>query len=289
MQIMYGINGQKTLKERELPWLAGYKDSRPVRVGNAAYKQKQNDIFGILLDVIHQNIVHFHHAQYILEELWTVVRTLVRHIINNWKTPDRGIWEIRSEHRHFTFSKVLSWVGMDRAVRIAEDLGQTDYLPVWCRVRDRIKKDIEEKGWNEEKQAFTQSYGSTSLDAANLLMEHYHFLQADDPRYVSTVHKCYSELCREGLMYRYKNEDDFGLPSSSFTVCTFWMIRSLARIGEWDKAEEMFNKVLGYANHLGLYSEGLDFSSKEMTGNFPQAYSHLALIDAAFILSDRKV
>jgi len=286
VQIMYGIHGQKTLKERELPWLSGFEESRPVRVGNAAYKQRQNDIFGILLDVIHQNILHFETAEYSLEELWTVVRTLVRHIRNNWRSKDRGIWEIRNEKQHFVFSKVLCWVGVDRAVKIARILSQEQYIPEWSKLRERIRCDIEANGWNEELGAYTQYYGSSFLDAANLLMEHYHFLDARDPRFESTARLIYKNLSRDGLMYRYKNADDFGIPSSAFTVCTFWMIRSLCKIGEREKAAELFRDTIKMGNHLGLYSEDMDFKTRSLLGNFPQAYSHLALIDAAITLNE---
>ncbi len=285
IQIMYGIHGQKTLKEKELPWLSGYEGSKPVRVGNAAYRQKQNDIYGVLLDVIHQNIVNFETAEYSIEEMWTVVRTLVRHIKNNWKSPDRGLWEIRNTNQHFVFSKVLSWVGMDRAIKIAEILGQGGYVREWEKLRKRIRKDIEENGWNEKLGAYTQYYGSSFLDASNLLMEYYHFLDPKDPRYESTVRLTYKELNRDGLMYRYKNADDFGLPSSSFTVCTFWMIRGFYKIGECEKAVELFENLLTKGNHLGLFSEDIDFVSKRLLGNFPQAYSHLALIDTAMTLN----
>jgi GH15 family glucan-1,4-alpha-glucosidase len=284
IQIMYGIRGQKRLKERTLPWLAGYRGSQPVRIGNEAFLQKQNDIYGVLMDVIYQNLLIFRNTMENLEELWTVVRTLTRHVKNNWSKPDRGIWEIRSEKKHFTFSKTLCWVALDRGVKIAQLLGKQADADDWAVARDRIKADILENGFNERIGAFTQSYNDENLDAANLLMEHYGFLPPDDEKYVSTVWLTYKRLCVDGLMYRYRNADDFGVPHSSFTVCTFWMIKSLHRIGEKKLAREMFQKVLGCANHLGLFSEDIDFSSKRLLGNFPQGYSHLALIDTAMEL-----
>ncbi len=289
IQIMYGIRGEKELTEKKLDWLSGYKGSKPVRVGNAAYEQKQNDIYGVLIDVIYQYFKLFRHTLAYSEDLWTLVRSLLRTVAETWRNPDKGIWEIRSQEHHFTFSKVLCWVAMDRGAKIATILDKPDYAQTWADTAEEIKKDIEEKGWNESVGAFTQYYGSESLDASNLLMETYGFIEAGDPKFTATVRKSKEELCRDGLMYRYRNADDFGLPKSSFTVCTFWMIKSLYKIGEKEEAERMFGKILSYANHLGLFSEGIDFESKRLVGNFPQGYSHLALIDAAMTLSEMQV
>lgn len=285
IQIMYGINGQRRLTEKELPWLAGYEGSKPVRIGNEAYIQKQNDIYGVVLDVIYQFLSLFSHTSEKQEDLWTVVRGLARHVRNNWDQPDRGIWEIRSEEKHFTFSKVLCWTAMDRAEKIAALLGKKEYTREWGALRDQIKEDIFARGWDEDQQAFTQCYGEKNLDAANLLMEYYGLIDANDPAYVSTVRRTYDELCRDGLMFRYRNDDDFGTPKSSFTVCTFWMIKSLYRIGSKKEAVEMFDEVLRHGNHVGLFSEDLDFETKRQLGNFPQAYSHLALIDTAVTIA----
>jgi GH15 family glucan-1,4-alpha-glucosidase len=178
---------------------------------------------------------------------------------------------------------------LDRGVKIAELLGKKATAAEWALSRDTIKRDILSKGWNEKLQAFTQYYGGDGLDAANLLMADYGFLAADDPRYVQTVRQTQAFLSKDGLMYRYRSRDDFGEPSSSFTVCSFWMIKSLFLIGERAEAEEMFRRMLGYGNHLGLFSEDLDFTTKRLLGNFPQAYSHLALIDTAIVLSGQDV
>jgi len=289
IQIMYGIRGEKELTERELDWLAGYEDSRPVRVGNDAYRQKQHDIYGVLIDIMHKYFQLFRHTLAYSEDLWSIVRSLVRNVAETWRNPDKGIWEIRSQEHHFTFSKVLCWVALDRGVRIAEILEKLDYAQPWRETAREIRQDILDNGWNEEVGAFTQYYGGRSLDASNLLMETYGFIDALDPKYVATVHRSREELCRDGLMYRYLNEDDFGLPRSSFTICTFWMIKSLYKIGEKEEAERMFHQTLSYANHLGLFSEGIDFESKRLVGNFPQGYSHLALIDAAMTLAEKQV
>ncbi|MBN2729137.1 MAG: glycoside hydrolase family 15 protein [Bacteroidales bacterium] len=285
IQIMYGIHGQKNLTEEILDHLDGYKGSQPVRVGNDAYHQKQLDIYGILLDVIYQQFNMFRMSLENSENLWTVTRSVVKTVARNWKEPDRGIWEIRNDNKHFTFSKVLCWTAIDRAIKIAELIDMTEYVEKWTMLRSEIFDDIMEKAWDEKKQAFTQAYGVADMDAATLLMEPYGFISAKDPKYVATVKRIYDELCKDDLMYRYINNDDFGLPSSSFTICTFWMINALHKIGETKKAKQMFDKLLSYSNHLGLFSEDIDFKTKRLLGNFPQAYSHLALIETAILMS----
>ena len=285
IQIMYGINGEKKLTEEILDHLEGYKGSAPVRVGNAAYEQKQNDIYGILMDVIYQQFVEFNNTLGNSEELWTLSKSIVTIVKNNWKKADKGIWEFRTEERHFTFSKLLCWVAVDRAIKIAKLIGKESAHNKWVNLRTEIHKDIYDNAWNDEVNAYTQSYGSKDLDASTLLMESYGFIEAKDSRFISTVEATERELCNDGLMYRYKNKDDFGLPSSSFTICTFWMINSLYKIGEHKKAKAYFDQLLTYSNHLGLFSEDIDFKSKRLLGNFPQAYSHLALIETAINFS----
>lgn len=287
LQIMYGINKEKNLTEETLDHLSGYMGSKPVRLGNAAYKQRQHDIYGILMDVIHQQLVKFSTDIENVEELWTITKGIVWIVGNHWRSPDKGIWEFRTEDRHFTFSKVLCWTAIDRALKIAEILDKRHKIDKWKSLEQEIREDIHQFAWNEEKQSYTQSYGSKHLDASVLLMEPYGFIEANDPKYISTVKAIEKELSHDGLMYRYKNEDDFGLPSSSFTVCTFWFINSLFKIGEEKKALEHFKKLLSYSNHLGLFSEDIDFKTKRLLGNFPQAYSHLALIECAVNFSIR--
>ncbi|MFO7656212.1 MAG: glycoside hydrolase family 15 protein [Bacteroidales bacterium] len=285
IQIMYGINGERNLHESILGHLTGFKDSAPVRVGNAAYKQKQNDIYGILMDTIYQQFRLFDVSLENSEDLWTITRSIVRIVEKNWKKPDRGIWEIRNERKHFTFSKVLCWVAVDRAIKIARLINQIEYLRSWERLKEKIKKDVVENAWNDDIQAFTQSYSSPDMDASVLLMEPYGFIEAADEKYKSTVKAVKTHLGHNGLVYRYKNKDDFGTPGSAFTICTFWLINSLYKTGEKEEAIKLFDKIRGYSNHLGLYSEDIDFTTKQMLGNFPQAYSHLALIETAVILS----
>lgn len=281
LQIMYGIHGEKTLTEKTLNHLDGYKGSKPVRIGNAAFTQKQNDIYGILMDVIHYQMEQFTDKNDEFEELWSIVKSIVWLVKNNWKLADKGIWEFREEDRHFTFSKLLCWVAVDRAIKISALIHAEKSVEKWVTLRDEIYDDIMENAWSDTKQAFTQSYHSEHLDASVLLMEYYGFIDAKDAKFVKTVKAIEEELMHEGLLFRYKNADDFGLPSSSFTVCTFWFINSLYKIGEEEKSKKLFDELLSYSNHLGLFSEDIDFSSKQLLGNFPQAYSHLALIDNA--------
>lgn len=288
LQIMYGINKEKILTEETLDHLSGYKGSKPVRIGNAAYKQRQNDIYGILMDVIYEQLAKYTNDIENGEELWGITKGIVWIVSHHWKEADKGIWEFRTEDRHFTFSKVLCWVAIDRAIKVARLFRKTRKIEKWTTLEQEIKKDIHDNAWNPEVNAFVQSYGSPHLDAAVLLMEHYGFIHAKDPKYVNTVHAIERELSNDGLLYRYKNEDDFGLPSSSFTICTFWFINSLFKIGEEEKSKAYFDKLLSYSNHLGLFSEDIDFKTKRLLGNFPQAYSHLALIDCALNFSRKE-
>ena len=289
LQIMYGINKEKELTEVTLEHLDGYKGSSPVRVGNAAYKQKQNDIYGILMDVVYEQLSKYSNDSENGEELWGLTKGIVWIVSNHWKEADKGIWEFRSEDRHFTFSKVLCWVAIDRAIKVARLFKKTHKIEKWTALEQEIKNDILENAWNPEVNAFTQSYGSSDMDASVLLMESYGFIHAKDSKFVSTVNAVEKELSNDGLLYRYKNEDDFGLPSSSFTICTFWFINSLYKIGEVEKARTYFDRLLSYSNHLGLFSEDIDFKTKRLLGNFPQAYSHLALIECAINFSKKEV
>lgn len=288
IQIMYGINGEKRLTENVLSHLSGYEGSAPVRIGNDAYRQKQHDIYGFLMDVIYQQFSKYETSLQNSEELWTITRGIVRSVERNWKKPDRGIWEIRTGQRHFTFSKVLCWVAIDRAIKVAQLIRQNENIKSWTKLRESIRHDIEKNAWNEEVGAYTQHYETTEMDASTLLMEQYGYIEADNPRFISTVHRVEKELMRDGLLYRYKNRDDFGVPSSAFTICTLWLINSLIKIGQREKAREMFDTLLGYSNHLGLFSEDIDFTTKRLLGNFPQAYSHLAVIETAMLLQQKK-
>lgn len=287
-QIMYGIRGERDLIEADLPHLSGFENSKPVRIGNAAFTQRQNDVFGYMLNVIYQYFQFFPGTLDEVEDMWEIVRNIMRTVSTHWEKPDKGIWEIRCEEKHFVFSKIMSWVAMDRAAKIASLLNKNYYARLWRDTADDIREDVLKNGWNEELHSFTQTYCNSHLDASLLLMAEYGFLEAGDPKYVQTVHAVKKALFHNGLMYRYVNSDDFGKPSSSFTICTFWLIQALFRTGMKDKAEEIFATLLRSGNHLGLFSEDLDFRSKRLLGNFPQAYSVMALINTAIMFSEEK-
>ncbi len=287
-QVMYGIRGERDLTEIDLPHLAGYENSKPVRIGNAAFNQKQNDIFGYLLNVIYQYYEVFPGTLDEIEDMWEIVRNISLTVSTHWEKPDKSIWEFRNEEKHFVFSKVMSWVAMDRASKIAHLLNKTYYKETWRGIANDIKEDVLKNGWKNELQTFTQTYSNSELDASLLLMAEYGFISADDWKYQKTVNAIKSELFHNGLVYRYKNSDDFGTPSSSFTICTFWLIQALFRIGMKEDAKKIFENLLAYGNHLGLFSEDIDFTTKMLLGNFPQAYSHLALINTAILFSEEK-
>ncbi len=289
IQIMYGLRGEKDLEEKILVHLSGFRDSPPVRIGNGAYSQKQNDIYGVLIDSIHLSLQKFPSTLDTSEELWTFVRSIVAVVAKQWKKPDKGIWEMRGEDRHFVYSKAMSWVAVDRGVKIARMLDRDFYVDEWTDLADAIREDIFANGWDDEVDAFVQYYGSKHLDASNLLLEEIGLLDAEDPRYISTVLKTKEELCRNGFMFRYINEDDFGVPKSSFVLCTFWLVNSLYKIGRRDEALEIFHNILSCSNHLGLLSEHIDIETKELLGNFPQAYSHLGLIQSALLINGEDI
>jgi GH15 family glucan-1,4-alpha-glucosidase len=287
-QIMYGIRGERVLTEYDLPHLAGYKNSKPVRVGNDAYHQMQNDSFGYLMDVIYQYYLYFPGTLDEIEDMFEVVKNIVRTVMEDWRKPDKGIWEIRGDEKHFVLSKVMCWVALDRAEKIAVMLQKGGYADKWRCEAELIKTDVFMQGWKEEIQSFSQTYCNTELDSSLLLMEVYGFIDATDPRYKQTVDAIYRKLMYKGLMFRYNNVDDFGIPSSAFTICTFWMVRALYVTGRQAEALNLFETLLSYSNHLGLFSEDLDFDTKSQLGNFPQAYSHLALINTAMLFGEEK-
>jgi GH15 family glucan-1,4-alpha-glucosidase len=287
-QIMFGIRGERELIETHLSHLSGYENSKPVRIGNSAYIQRQNDVFGYLLNVIHQYYYYFPGTLAEIEDMWEIVRNISRTVSTQWEKPDKGIWELRNEEGHFVFSKVMSWVAMDRASSIACLLNKTHHCKTWREIANDIRADILKNGWKEDLQTFTQTYDNSDVDASLLLMAEYGFITADDLKYKKTVIAVKKALFSNGLMYRYINPDDFGKPSSSFTICTFWLIQALFRIGLKEEAEKIFEDLLKCGNHLGLFSEGIDFTTKRLLGNFPQAYSHLALINTATLFSEEK-
>lgn len=285
-QIMYGIRGEKLLTEEILPGLSGFENSRPVRIGNGAYNQKQNDSYGYLMDVIYKYYLFYPGNQNEVEEVWAMVKIIAYSVIQDWRKPDKGIWEIRGGEQHFVFSKVMCWVALDRAVAVARMLNELTYAERWQREADLIRADVLERGWKEEIHSFSQAYDNLEMDSSLLLMEKYGFIAASDERYRQTVIAVEKALYHKGLMYRYTVHDDFGVPTSAFTICTFWLIRALYMIGEKEEAKSVFDRILTYANHVGLLSEDMDFDSKRLLGNFPQAYSHLAVVNTALLFSE---
>lgn len=291
LQIMYGIRGERDLTERELPQLSGYSNSLPVRVGNGAADQKQMDVFGEVLDCIHMFRRQGGFERYgekLEGPLWDMMCLLVEHVCQHWQEPDNGIWEVRGGLCHFVYSKVMCWVALDRAIRAAEQLGLPADLPRWLLVRDQIRADILIHGYNTRIGAFTQSYDSEVLDASNLLLPLVGFIAPDDPRMRSTVDRIIEQLTDEhGFVYRYRAEHtDDGLTGGegTFIICTFWLVDNLSMQGRIDEARSLFERLLGYASHLGLFSEEVDSEKNVALGNFPQAYTHIALINSAYNL-----
>jgi len=285
-QIMYGIRGEHVLAEETLDHLSGFADSKPVRIGNAAYHQKQNDSIGYLMDVIYQYYLYFPGTLSEVEDMWEITKNIAKTVYDDWRKPDNGIWEIRGKAMHFVSSKVMCWVALDRATKIAAILHEDGYVKKWQTEADKIREDVILHGWKDTLQSFSQTYESNDLDSSLLLMESYGFLAADDEKYVKTVNAIQKDLMYNGLLFRYKNSDDFGKPTSAFTICTFWMVRALFVTNRKEEAYKLFQNLLSYSNHLKLFSEDLDFDSKEQLGNFPQAYSHLALINTALLFGE---
>ncbi|HWE81251.1 MAG TPA: glycoside hydrolase family 15 protein [Gaiellaceae bacterium] len=287
VQIMYGLGGERRLDERELDWLAGYEDSRPVRVGNAASTQLQLDVFGEVLDALYQAALHGAPAD---GAVWSLVRRLLEWLEEGWRSADAGIWEVRGPARHFTHSKVMAWVAFDRAVRFHDELDQDGPVDRWRELRDEIHATVVRDGWSEAKQAFSQSFGSDELDASVLLLPLVGFLPALDPRIVSTVAAIRRELTLDGLVLRYRPEvvGVDGLPGGEgvFLPCSFWLCSVLAMQGSHDEARELFERLLDLRNDVGLLAEEFDPINRRQLGNFPQAFTHLALVDAAYTLGE---
>jgi len=286
MQIMYGIRGETDLEEKTLDYLSGFMDSKPVRIGNAAHSQKQTDIYGSVIDTLYLYFVYYEYEQKMRRRYWNLLKYLVKEIRKNWMGKDSGIWEFRGNQEHFTYSKLMCFLGMDRAVRIAEFYKKNSLAFRWSRLRETIREDILQKAWNPKKNSFTMRYGGDEMDASLLMMSYHEFLEPKDPRLVGTVNAISDGLCQGALVQRYTIQDDFGKSKSSFTICSFWLANALYMIGERQKAQDMFEEVIKYSNHLGLFSEDLDSENKELLGNFPQAYTHIALINTAVLLSE---
>jgi GH15 family glucan-1,4-alpha-glucosidase len=279
LQIMYGITGESDLTEYELDHLPGYADSRPVRVGNAASKQRQHDVWGALLDSVY---LHSKAADHVDGRLWPILAKQVKAALKHWREPDAGIWEVRGELQHFTSSKIMCWVAVDRGAKLAAVIGQDAAASEWEMAADEIKADILEHGV-DERGVFTQFYGTKALDASLLLAPLVRFLPPDDERIVATVHAIADELTEHGMVLRYRVEetdDGFSGEEGSFTICSFWLVSALVEIGEYTQARRLCAKLLSLAGPLELYAEEIDTHSGAHLGNFPQAFTHLALINA---------
>jgi len=293
LQTMYGIDGRHDLKEEILDHLEGYRGSSPVRIGNGAYNQLQLDIYGELMDSVY---LYNKYGELISYDLWTDLRQLVDWVCDNWQRQDAGIWEVRGGEQHFVYSKLMCWVAVDRGLRLADKRSFPADRSRWVKVRDQIYEDIMAQGWNPERQAFVQYYGSTSLDAGSLMIPLVFFLAPTDPRMLETLDAINQGpesggLVSDSLVYRYNvGETPDGLKGleGTFNICTFWLVEALTRAGKvdsarLDEARLMFEEMLGYANHLGLYAEETG-PNGEALGNFPLALTHLSLISAAFNL-----
>jgi GH15 family glucan-1,4-alpha-glucosidase len=286
LQIMYGIDGRADLTEQTLDHFEGYAGSRPVRVGNAAAGQLQLDIYGELIDSVY---LYNKYAQPISYDDWSALTQIVEWLCENWDQADEGIWEVRGGRHHFTYSRLMSWVAIERAVRIATQRGLPADLVRWLEVRDRITGQIMDKGWNDRRRAFVQHYDTDVLDASVLLMPMVKFIAPRDPRWLSTLDAIGRELVADSLVYRYNmaaSPDGLTGEEGTFSICTFWYVEALARAGRLDEARLAFEKMLTYANHVGLFSEEIG-PSGEALGNFPQAFTHLSLISAAVNLDFR--
>ncbi len=281
LQIMYGLAGERRLTEIELPWLPGYEDSKPVRIGNGAFGQLQIDVYGELLDALH--VARKFQLQP-SHEAWSFQKVLLEDLKAKWRSPDQGIWEVRGPPRHFTHSKLMAWVAFDRAVRAVEDFGLAGPSESWKAERERIRAEILTNGWSEEKQSFVQHYGGTALDASLLLVPLTGFLPPDDPRVIGTVEAIRRELVEDGLVLRYRLEsapDGLAGTEGTFLVCSFWLADALTMMGRWDEASELFERLLSLRNDLGLLAEEYDPRARRQLGNFPQAFSHVGLVNTA--------
>ena len=285
-QILYGIDGEHDQAEVELKHLQGYRNSRPVRLGNAASRQKQLDVYGELVQCIYLYASHEAFAQRrgrFVHELWRLVRQMADHVARVWSEPDSGLWEMRGKERHFVDSKALCWAALDRALKLADVLRGEGDIARWKRERDAIYASIMENGFNARVGAFVQSYGSEALDASALRLPIIGLIGAGDPRMLSTVRKIEQGLVRKGLVYRYRQVDDgvSGEEKGTFAMCTFWLIDAYILLGRLREAEELFEHVLSFQNDVGLFSEEIDPDDGELLGNFPQAFSHISLINSA--------
>lgn len=283
LQILYGVGGERRLDEHTLGHLEGYGGASPVRIGNSAWDQTQLDVYGELLDAAFTLAEQLGPLTPAAQEL---LREAADTAATRWREPDQGIWEVRGEPRHFLHSKVMCWVALDRAVRLADRLAATDRIDDWARNRDELRREILDNGWNETIGAFTQSYGDTALDASTLMILIVGFLPADDPRMRSTVDAVASQLTdSNGFVYRYLADDGLEGGEGTFMICSFWLVECLAMLGQTARARELFERLTSYVNDVGLLAEELDPDTGQQLGNFPQAFTHIGLVNAAWAIT----
>jgi GH15 family glucan-1,4-alpha-glucosidase len=290
LQIMYGPRGERRLVELELPWLPGYEGSKPVRVGNAAVNQRQLDVYGEVMDALYLALTDGVAPD---AEAWALQKLMVGYLEKVWKEPDEGIWEVRGPRRHFTHSKVMAWVAVDRAIKTAQSNGYEGPLETWIALRDEIHRDACTRGFNAARDAFTQYYGSAELDASLLMIPLVGFLPADDPRVVATTAAIERELCEDGFVHRYREVAApavDGLPAGEgvFLPCTFWLCDNYALAGRYGEARALFERLLAIRNDLGLLAEEYDPRTRRLLGNFPQAFSHVSLVNTALNLTRQR-
>jgi GH15 family glucan-1,4-alpha-glucosidase len=284
MQILYSVSGERRIDEREVPWLPGYEGSRPVRIGNAAVGQLQLDVYGELMDVLHQARCAGLHGE---RDAWDVQRACLDWLETHWQEPDEGMWEVRSERAHFTFSKVMVWAAFDRALRTAAHFHRDGPIERWRALRNEVHADVCRRGFDPERNAFVQAYGSKLLDASALLIPIMGFLPARDPRVVATIDAIVRELVVDGFVRRYRtsdhddNIDGVDGREGAFLACSFWLVDALAVTGRHSEARQLFERLLSVRNSVGLLSEEYDTGRRRLVGNFPQAFSHIALINSA--------
>jgi GH15 family glucan-1,4-alpha-glucosidase len=284
MQILYGIAGERRIPEFEVPWLPGYAGSTPVRIGNAAHEQFQLDVYGEMMDALHEARRHGLAKD---DHAWSLQRNVMDFLEGAWDQPDEGIWEVRGERQHFVHSKVLAWVAFDRAVEAVERFDRPGPLEHWRRLRAEIHEEVCREGFSFQLNSFTQAYGSEELDASTLLIPLLGFLPPDDPRVIGTVNAIQRDLTRDGFVERYRAKDVDGLPAGEgvFLPCSFWLVDALLMLGRSDEARALFEQLLAVSNDLGLLSEEYDPENKRLLGNFPQAFTHVGLVNSAYNLS----
>lgn len=283
LQIMYGLHGKTDLEEEKLEHLSGYRGSSPVRVGNAASNQKQLDIYGELVNAFYETCPSY--GEEIKDEDWRFIRRVVDHVAEVWEEKDAGIWEVRGENQHFLYSKLMCWVALDRGIKIGESWNYEGPFDSWKEERSKVRKAILESGYSEEVGSFVQSFESKNLDATSLLIPLLEFLPPDDPRVENTIDTTIESLTsEEGLVYRYDGDDGLEGDEGAFLLCSFWLVRALTAAGREDEAEDYLGNLIEYTNPVGLLAEEIDPSTGKQLGNFPQAFSHIGLINSVLYL-----